>query len=79
MDQVDVYRKRPRQWASSTPIVPTRWVDEGGARQREYCSRLCGKEPERSSSDVKCATFDMRSRKITSLDASATVVGWRYD
>ena len=63
--------KRPRQWASRIPIIPTKWVDEKGAKQRENCSRLCEKELERSSSNVKCATFDMRSRKITFLDASA--------
>ena len=47
-------------------------MDEGGAKQLEYCFRLCEKEPERSSSIVKCATHDMSSRKIAFLDASGT-------
>ena len=25
MDQLEVYRKRARQWASSIPIIPTKW------------------------------------------------------
>ena len=41
--------------------------------QLEYCSKLCVTEPaERSSSMVECATCDVRSRKITFLDASVT-------
>ena len=51
---LEVYRTRPRQWASSVPVIPTKWVDEGGAKQLEYCSRLGKEEPERQSSIVKC-------------------------
>ena len=68
----DVYRKRPRQWASNVPVIPTKRVNEGGAKQLEYCPRLCEKEFEWSSSNVKCATLDVMSRKIMVLDASAT-------
>ena len=46
--------------------------EEGGAKQLEYCSRLCEKELIRSSSNVKCAKFDVMSRKIMLLDASVT-------
>ena len=28
MNQLDVYRKRPRQWAMRVPVIPMRWVDE---------------------------------------------------
>ena len=62
MDQLDVYRDRPRQWASSIPVIPTKWMDEGDAKQLEYCSRVCEKELKRSGSNNKCATFDMMSR-----------------
>ena len=72
MNQLDVYRKRPRQWASSTPVILTKRVNERGAKQLEYCSRLCEKEFEWSSSNVKCATLDVMSRKIMVLDAFAT-------
>ena len=58
-----VYWKRPRQWALSSPVIPMRRVDERYSRLQERIPR--------SSSDVKCATFDMMSRKITVLDASA--------
>ena len=72
MNQLDVYRKRPRQWASSIPIISTKWMSEGPAKQLEYHSRLCEKELKGSSSLVTCVTFDMMSRKIMLLDASAT-------
>ena len=51
MDQLDVCRARPKQWASNVPVIPTKWVDEGGAKQLEYCSRLCEKELKRSRSN----------------------------
>ena len=41
-------------------------VNGGGAKQLEYCSRLCEKELKRLSSNVKCATFDMMSRRVVS-------------
>ena len=46
VNQMDVYRKRPRQWASNIPAIPTKWVhmNEGCAKQREYRSRLCMKK-----------------------------------
>ena len=74
VNQLDVKCKRPRQWASSFPVVPTNCVavHGGGAKQLEYCFRLCEKELKGSSSNVKCETFDMMSRKITFLDASPT-------
>ena len=71
MSQLDVYRKRPRQWASSVPGIPTERVDEGGVEQPEYYSRSCEKELKRSSSNVKCVTVDVMSRKIMFWDASA--------
>ena len=64
VDQFDVYRERPRRWASSISVIPTKWVDEGSAKQLEYCSRLCEKEVDRFSSNVKCVTVDVMSRKI---------------
>ena len=64
VDQLDVYRKRPRLEAFSIPVIPMRRVD---ARY----SRLCKKEFECSSSDVKCLTFDVMPRKTMVLDASA--------
>ena len=30
VNQLDVHRKRPRQWASSIPVIPTKWVDVNG-------------------------------------------------
>ena len=72
VDQLEVHRKRPTQCASSILVIPTKRLDEGGAKQLQFCSRLCEKEPEWSSSVVKCATLDMRSRKIAFLDASVT-------
>ena len=60
VNQLDVYRRRPRQWALSCPVIPTKWVDERN-------SRLCEKEFEQSSSDVESAM----SRKIMVLDDSA--------
>ena len=45
-------------------VIPTKCVDVN--------SRLCEKELKGTSSNVKCETFDMMSRKITFLDASAT-------
>ena len=64
VNQLDVHRKRPK-WASSIPFIPTKWVDVngGGAKQLEYCSRLCEKELKRLSSNVKC---DMMSRRVVS-------------
>ena len=47
-------------------------MNGGGAKQLEYCLRLCEKELQGSSSNVKCETLDMMSRKITFLDACAT-------
>ena len=74
VNQLDVNCKRPRQWASSFPVIPRKWVDVNGegAEQLEYCSRWCEEELEGSSSNVKFERFDMMSRKITFLDASAT-------
>ena len=39
VSQLGVYWKRPRQCALSSPVIPTRRVDE-------RCSRLCEKEFE---------------------------------
>ena len=66
MNQLDVHRKHQKQWASSIPLIPTKWVDVNGesAEQLEHRSRLCEKGLKRSSSDVECA------RKTRSLDAS---------
>ena len=51
MSKLNVYRKRPRHWATDKGIliIPTKWVDvnKGDARQPEYRSRLCGKELKR--------------------------------
>ena len=70
VNQLDVNCKRPRQWASSFPVIPTKCVDVngggGGAKQLEYCSRLCEKELKGSSSNVKCETFDIMSRSVVS-------------
>ena len=35
MNQLDVYSTRPRQWTSSVAVFPTKWVNEGDAKQRE--------------------------------------------
>ena len=66
VNQLYVNCKRSRQWASSFPVIPTKWVDVSGegAKQLEYSSRLCEKELKRLSSNVKCATFDMTSRNV---------------
>ena len=58
--------KRLRQWASSFPVIPTNCVDVngGGAKQLEYCPRLCEKDFKRLSSNVKCATFGVMSRSV---------------
>ena len=61
VNQWDVYRCRPMQWALTFPVIPTKWVDE-------RCSRLCDKEFGRSSSDDEC----VMSRKIMFLNAPAT-------
>ena len=55
VNQLDVNCKRPRQWASSFPVIPTKCVDVngGGATQLDYCSRKCEKELKGSSSNVK--------------------------
>ena len=44
ISQLDVSRKRPRQRASSIPVMATTCVNEGGAKQLVYYSRLCEKE-----------------------------------
>ena len=49
VNQLDVYYRRPRQWALSSPVIPTRRVDEGYSRLRE-------KEFEWTSSVVKSLT-----------------------
>ena len=46
MGRLDVCRTRP-----NVPVIPTKWVDERGAKQLEYCSRLCEKELKRSRSN----------------------------
>ena len=73
VNQLDVNCKRPRQWASSFPVIPTKCVDVngGGAKQLEYCSRLCEKELKGSSSNVKCETFDMTSRSVVSATSDS--------
>ena len=65
-NQLDLNCKRSRQWASTFPVIPTKWVDVngGGAKQLEYCSRLCEKDLKRLSSNVKCAMFDLMSRSV---------------
>ena len=62
VNQLDVYCRRPRQWELSSPVIPTRRVDE------RY-SRLCEKELKRSGSDVECPMLGASPRKIRSLDA----------
>ena len=49
-------------------VIPTKCmnVNGRGAKQLEYCSRLCEKELKRLSSNVKCATFDTMSRSVVS-------------
>ena len=79
VNQLDVNCKRPRQWASSFPFIPTKRVDVngGGAKQLEYRSRLREKELKRSSSYVEWAMLGASPRKIRSLDTSgATSYGW---
>ena len=49
VNQLDVYWKRPRQWALSRPVIPTRMVNERYSRLRE-------KEFEWTSSVVKSLT-----------------------
>ena len=68
VNQLDVHRKRQRQWASGILLIPTK--NGGGAEQLEYRSKLCEKELKRSSSDVECAMLGASPRKIRSLDAS---------
>ena len=51
MNRLEVYRKRPRNWAKDKGIhvIPTKWVDvnKGDDKRPEYRSRLCGKELKR--------------------------------
>ena len=51
VNRLEVYRKRPRSWATDKGIhiIPTKWVDsnKGDAQRPEYQSRLCGKELRR--------------------------------
>ena len=52
MNWLEVYRKRPRNWAKDKSIhfIPTKWVDVNKGDERpEYRSRLCGKELKRSN------------------------------
>ena len=68
VNQLDMNCKRSRPWALTFPVIPTKWVDVngGGAKQLEYCSRLCEKDLKRLSSNVKCAMFGMMSRSVAS-------------
>ena len=65
VNQLDVYYRHPRQWASFVGM--TGMLE---ARQLEYRSRLCEKGLKRSGSDVECAMLGASPRKIRSLDAS---------
>ena len=51
MNRLEVYRKRPRNWAKDKGIhvIPTKWIDvnKGDDKRPEYPSRLCGKELKR--------------------------------
>ena len=51
MSRLNVYRKRPRHWATDKgiPAIPSKWVDvnKGDAGQPEWRERLCGKELKR--------------------------------
>ena len=51
MNRLEVYRKRPRNWAKDKGIhvIPTKWVEvnKGDDKRPEYRSRLCGKELKR--------------------------------
>ena len=42
VNRLDMNCERSRQWASSFPVIPMKWVDVNGgsAKQLEYCSRL---------------------------------------
>ena len=66
LNRFSVFRKRPRQRASSIPDISTKWVDvnERGVKHVEHCSRLYEKEFERSSSNIECAMFDASAREI---------------
>ena len=48
MNRLEVYRKRPRNWAKDKGIhvIPTKWVDvnKDDEKRPAYRSRLCGKE-----------------------------------
>ena len=52
MNQLDVYCRRPRHWALSSPVIPTRRVDE------RY-SKLCETEFEWTRSVFKCVTINV--------------------
>ena len=60
VNQMDVYRKRPRQWASNIPVIPTKWahMNEGCAKQHEYHSRLCMKKIEQWNLTDECVMSD---------------------
>ena len=51
MSRLDMYRKRPRNWATDKgiPVIPAKWVDvnKGDAMRPEYRQILCGKELKR--------------------------------
>ena len=63
--------KRPKQRASSFPVIPTKWVYVfgEGAKPLEYCSKVCEKELKRlfdmMSGSVACATSDVASELPT--------------
>ena len=78
VNQLVVYYRRPRQWALSSSVFPTRRVDARKSskcvtinvmtgtletNQLEYRSRLCEKELKRWGSDVECVKMMKPAKK----------------
>ena len=57
VNQLNVHYRRPRQWALSSPVIPTRGVDERHSRLRE-------KEFECTSSVVKSMTGMLETNQL---------------
>ena len=84
MNRLEVYRKRPRNWAKDKGIhvIPTKWVDvnRGDDKRPEYWSRLCGIELKRwdptmprtfaSMGPLECVMFSLAKALMWKRGAS---------
>ena len=86
MSRLDVYRKRPRNWATDKGIhvIPTKRVDvnRGDATRPEQRSRLCGKELKRwdplmpgPMGPFECVMLFLSKALMWKLGASGALAG----